>query len=136
MFQDLKKGAPIYRLRWRFDYHNKPSVKGLWTSSACAAWSVNKDKLSRASIEAKDIRTAELKTLAACDGHDFVNFKWYGFVKSPLLGPEAYGQFRSTPIGLILQTRELDVLYLVDGSFGTKQRTIEDKAYNYAGFGK
>ena len=134
MYQDLGKGVPKYRLRWRFDFaNNKPSVRGMWNSAHSPAWSVNKEHLIRASIEGKEIATGRTITLAACDGHDFVNFKWHAFIKHMR---NQTGNFPAIPIGLILQTRTLDVLYLADGSFGTKQRTEADKRYNYAGFGK
>ena len=97
------------------------------------AWSTNKECLVCAQIEGKDIHTREVITLAACEGHEFVNMKWYAAFKS---GFFATGKFPGSIIGMIMQTRELDVLYLIDGNHATKIRTGEDKKFHYAGFGK
>ena len=121
---------PKYLLRWRFDFADKPTRYGIWNNPQGKAWAVNKDGLIMASIEGKDIMTREVKTLVACDGHEFVNFKWHAIVKG--MG----GRLPARPIGMILQTREMDVLMLMNGDHATKQRTEYDKNFNYAGFGK
>ncbi len=123
-----------YLLRWRFDFLNKPSVKGIWLSSHAPAWRVNKDGLIRAAVEGKDIRTRDVRTLAACDGHEFVNFKWHAIISHPVVGGS--GDYPGVPIGLILQTRSQDVLTLIDGRHAIKDRTQLDKEFHYAGFGK
>ena len=131
-------GEQKYLLRWRFDFLGKPSKFGMWNApgptkhgAALKAWATNKENLVAASIEGKDIYSREVKTLAACEGHNFVNMKWYAaiFYKTP-------GNYPGKPIGMILQTRDLDVLYLIDGQYATKDRTAQDKEFNYAGFGK
>lgn len=132
-------GAKKYLLRWRFDFANSPTRMGMWNSTgpsqhgAQMAWSTNKENMVLAQIEGKDIYTNETKTLVACEGHNFVNMKWYAAISC---GSFNRGQYPGQIIGLILQTREQDVLYLVDGRYGVKNRTEQDKNFNYAGFGK
>lgn len=135
----MKIGKPKWLMRWRFDFANKPSKFGMWNSpgprqhGAHAAWSTNKEGLVRASIEGKDIYTREVRTLVACDGHNFVNMKWHAEIRHSV---GAYGHFPGKPIGMILQTRDEDVLYLMDGQWGRRPRTAQDQDFNYAGFGK
>ena len=135
----MNLGKPKYHLRWRFDFSNKPSRFGLWDSSgpsqhtAYNAWSTNKDGLIRAAIEGKGIVTRNIRVLVACDGHNFCNLKWFAMIST---GMGQYGSFAGRPVGMILQTRDLDVLYLKDGQSFTKDRTQGDKDFNYAGFGK
>lgn len=129
-------GLPKYLLRWRFDFAGKPSKIGMWNSDHSKAWAINKDGLVRAAIEGKDIQTREILTLAACDGHDFCNFKWHGFIKHGSIGHGKTAQFRPTLVGLILQTSDLDVMIMMNGEAMTKQRTEYDKQFNYAGYGK
>lgn len=133
-------GKPKYLLRWRFDFANKPTRFGMWNSSgpsqhgAHMAWSTNKEGLVLAQIEGKDILSREVRTLVACDGHEFVNMKWYAVIKHGL--QNFAGAYPGRLIGMILQTREMDVLYLMDGRHATKSRTEGDKKFNYAGFGR
>lgn len=132
-------GKPKFLLRWRFDFSDGKTKYGMWNSvgpkqhGAQMAWSTNKENLISAQIEGKDIHTREVKTLVACDGHDFVNMKWFSAFRS---GVFATGRFQSNIIGMIMQTRELDVCFLIDGNHGTKKRTEYDKNFHYAGFGK
>jgi len=121
---------PKYLLRWRFDFVDKPTRLGMWNSPTGTAWNVNKEGIVAASIEGKNILTREVITLVQCEGHEFVNFKWHAIIKGHT------GRFPARPIGMILQTRELDILMLMNGDHRTEQRTEDDKKYNYAGFGK
>ena len=73
-----------YRLRWRFDYANGTTAKGMWhlpqgNPEGQAAIAYNTSVI-RASIEGEDCETFEVMIMAECDGHDFVSLKWMKLV--------------------------------------------------------
>lgn len=125
-----------YRVRWRFDFHSKPSKWGQWSNPGDiekeGAWRVNKDGLSRASIEQECIQTFKITTVAECDGHDFVNFEWKDI---EIFSPNGFKVGKAL-VGLTLVTRETAVTCLVNGAQSVNQRSEYDKKFHYAGFGK
>lgn len=121
------------RLRWRFDFHNKPSRFGQWSRPASrnedmAAFQ-NAEGLLRASIEAQNVETNEIVTAAECDGHDFCNFQWVS---------AAFGFTGATAkiVGLAMSTSDEICTVYVDGSTSCKERSDDDKKYHYATYGR
>lgn len=71
---------PKHLVRWRLDFADGSYKAGLWSSpgdhdSAKASKNLRSD-LVRASIEAKDFLTREIKILVQCLASDFMEFKW------------------------------------------------------------
>lgn len=134
----LLRDTGIYlRLRWRFDFHGKNPKIGQWSRDADReeekAAFVNKTGLVRAAIETKSIMPPyDVRTIAECDGWDFVNFKWFTVAASL----NARGPVRHETIGLILVTREIETVVYRNGETVVRSRTAEDKQFHYAGFGR
>jgi len=128
-----------YDLRWRFDYLNRPTKKGKWSSPGNSpelqAWRQNKENIVRACIEGQDVETQQVVILAECDGHDFINFQW-----------EAVAIFRDASLkfgkpmhalsGLKLITREKEVSVNSAGQVVSRSRTNIEKKINFATFGR
>ena len=122
-----------YRLRWRFDFHNKPTKIGQWCRPADRqsdmACFQNGEGLVRASIEAQDVHTQEINTIAECDGHDFCNFQWvsaaWGFMAS-----------RVKIVGISLITRDVRCTVYVDGKTVVEDRTEDDKNFHFETYGR
>jgi len=110
--------APLYRLRWRFDFVNKKSKYGGWNSMSTQpvdmAAFVDKTGLLRASIETESISTYALKTMAEIDGHKYVSCSWKAAASSPSF---LAGSFKTcgSVIGLTMYTEDLEVTVFVDG---------------------
>ena len=73
-----------YRLRWRFDYANGATKRGMWhlpqgNPEGQAAIAYNTSVI-RAFIEGEDCETFEVVVMAECDGHDLVSLKWMKLV--------------------------------------------------------
>jgi hypothetical protein len=95
------------------------------------AYFQNKEGLVRASVEGKDILTREIKTLAECDGWDYVNFQWMAELR---MRSDGYGT--SQHVGLKLVTRDFWIEVYARGNVLRVPRTEEDKNYHYATFGR
>lgn len=122
-----------FRLRWRFDFHGKPTRIGQWSRPAdrledMAAFQ-NSEGLARASIEAQDVVTQETVTVAECDGSDFCNFQWVSAMWG-LAGSHA------KIVGLTLVTRDQRCTVYVNGETAVDDRTDEDKSFHYATYGR
>jgi hypothetical protein len=67
------------RLRWRFEYVDKPTKYGGWDylgdDPLLAAWRQSRDGLLMAILEAKSMDGTILKVVE-CPGADFCNFQW------------------------------------------------------------
>lgn len=129
-----------YRVRWRFDFHSKPAKYGMWSNPGDiekeGAWKVNKDGLSRASIEQECLHTFNVTTVAECDGHDFVNFEWADIETFGMAPSGAIAKTGKALVGLTLVTRETAVTCLVNGDQFVNSRSEFDKKFHYAGFGR
>lgn len=128
-----------YVLRWRYDYSNAPAKYGIWSrpgnTPEVQAWRQNKEGLVRASIEAKDISTKEQRTLAECDGWNFVNFQWIAVASTPALFKGSVTPLTRL-VGLKLMTRESMVEVYDTGEIKVLPRSEEDKTFHYATFGR
>jgi len=79
MNQIEKDFANRWLFRWGFDFHSKPTRKGLWNSPSNnpqdMASFVNKDGLVLAYVEGKNFLTKEIKVFFDMAGQDFINFE-------------------------------------------------------------
>lgn len=80
---------PFYRLRWRFDFYNKPTKYGGWNAArqsnqADMAAFVDKTGLVRASIEGEKVGAWTVETLLECDGTDYASMEWNMAAKVPV----------------------------------------------------
>lgn len=119
-----------YKLRWRYDFAQRPSRHGMWslpaqTTEDMAAFQ-NKEGLIRASIEGQDVRTSEIKTFAECDGWDFLNFQWIAARFGLYVGADKI-------VGIKLITRNLNIAVFANGEILQNPRTLN---INFATFGK
>ena len=125
--------TPRYRLRWRFDFAQKPTKFGIWNGAgnpSDGAWKVNKDGLVRAAVEGEDIFTYETRLLAEVQGSDYATCEWDAYTRIP-------GFYKSTqPInprvyiaGMSLVSREERLTVFVDGTIGRRPLTDEEKQF-------
>lgn len=126
----------MYLLRWRFDYLDRPSKMGQWSRPATLetdmAFFQNKEGVIRCSVEGKDVVSREVKTLAECEGWDYVNFQWMALLRN-----NGNGQAFLDHVGLKLITREFWIeVYAKNGLVRKLQRDEEDKNFHYATFGR
>ena len=128
-----------YELRWRFDYAGRPSKYGKWSSPGTTpelqAWTHNKEGLARASIEGWNVLTQEIKTLAECDGWNFVNFQWMAVAMTPA---SAVGIAKPVHalVGLKIVTRDDDLVVLASGDAEIVPRPEAEKKLHFATFGR
>lgn len=130
----------FFDMRWRFDFAGRPSVYGKWSSPTITAWDKQKEGVVRAVVEGKNRADGEVKVLAECDGHDFVNFKWMvlaattikmtGKVMGPI-PPPIHGL-----VGMQLVTREWDYRVFPSGKVERAPRDAAERQINYATFGR
>jgi len=130
----------FYRVRWRFDYLNRPSTYGIWNVPGPAANQAcfqNKEGMIRASIEGEDVKTREIKALAECDGHDFRNFQWMA-VGRMLHMPRAGESMKplTNLVGMKLLTTNDE--YRVYGTGAVEKVPLPEshKMINFATYGK
>jgi len=139
MRSPFKPKEARYVLRWRFDYHDKPSAKGMWSKTTNnpvdQAWNKNNNP-SRVKIEAKDLDTKQVRVLVDCIGEDFRNFAWLaagriggGFIHGSVV---PFTQL----VGLEMWTRNKRIQVYNTGEILVKELTESDKNMNLATYGK
>lgn len=130
---EIKKS--LYLLRWRFDFVGRASVFGMWNSPVNTAWNQNREGLTRASIEGKDVLTKQTVTLVECDGHDFRNFQWLAIAR---VNPGMRGSVSPVPehIGLKILTTNEEVSVLVTGQCARRTLSEPEKGIQFATFGR
>jgi hypothetical protein len=127
----------VGRLRWRFDFSDgRPAKWGGWNYRTQRpeemAVFVNKEGLTKASVEAEHPETFQILTVAECPGADFVNFAWMDTWHGNVNGGGSYQKIA----GLKMVTRETEVEVYCTGEMRVVPRTEEDKKFHYAGFGR
>ena len=138
---DQRREAPatvFWDMRWRFDFAGRPSIYGKWSSPSVTAHDKNKEGLVRAAVEGKDRVTGEIKALAECDGHDFVNFQWLATANVPRPMGKWEGDVKPVHrlMGMKLVTRNFQFFVMPDGDVVLQQRTEAEKKMNFATFGR
>lgn len=112
------------RLRWRFDFSDRPSKFGQWNYASQAdlkamAAFVKKDGLVRASIESEKVGSWSIRTMFECDGHEYASTEWMTaasipvFTKKTVIRP---GQM----IGLSILTATHKTTVFIDGQVRTR----------------
>lgn len=128
-----------YDLRWRFDFAGRPSRYGKWSnpgkSDELKACYQNKEGLVRAAIEGQHVVTQQVKTLAECDGHDFVNFQWMAVAMMPV-GLIGKAQPVHALVGMKIITRDVELCVTADGALLRRVRPEAEKRLNFATFGR
>lgn len=116
--------TPFMRLRWRFDFADRPSKYGQWNYAsqddvkAMAAF-VNKTGLIRASIESEKVASWSIRTMFECDGHEYASMEWVSAASIPLFDKKSYirpGQM----IGLSILTATRKTTVYIDGQIKTR----------------
>ena len=129
-----------FLLRWRYDFSDGKVIAGMWSNpgknQANQAWFHNKEGMIRASIEAKDLATSLISTVAECKGEDFRNFQWMAAAKVKPLGIGGEYSPQSTILGLRLLTRNNAVEAFVNGTGNTRPLTEGEKKIEFATYGK
>lgn len=126
----------IFRLRWRYDFKNRPSKAGQWDKDASIegekACRQHREGLTRAVIEGKHKESLAVMPIVDCDGQDFVNFQWMMEYR----GNSKTGQGFHRHVGLELLTRKDCISVFFDGRIVKTPRSPEDMAFNYEIFGR
>lgn len=128
-------GQQPWRLRWCFDYVNKPTVRGVWNAQidgepSASAFMQSKNGLLYAAIEAQDRDKTKVLRVSECNHEDFCNFEWIATAKVPGF---AKVDVVPTPviIGIKLITRYSEIAVYVDGAVETKAREYEDNLFHF-----
>jgi hypothetical protein len=118
---------PTYRLRWRFDYVNRPSKVGMWLFASNKpeemACFQNTEGLLRAAVECESLLTWKTEIVVECDGHDFVEFRWVNAVSVNPLALQGSVTSPGTLVGLELITKSKRATCLVNGKFSVRDLT-------------
>jgi hypothetical protein len=121
-----------YRLRWRFDFRDRPTRRGPWDGGSDraedSAWAVPKDGLLRAVVEAEDRETFQTFTAAAVEGQDYATAQWEIHSRIPGLGVHRVMTPRPVVHGLSLLTRDERVTVLVSGEVRRRPLTPDERA--------
>lgn len=112
---------------------SSPGPKG---DNATKAWCNNKEGLTLAAVEAKNIETKETKIIVACDGHDFVNFEWMNVASLNPIGLKGSVIPLTRLIGLTLVTRDSKYKVFHNGTVEKTERSEDEKKINFATFGR
>lgn len=109
-------------VRWHFDYAGRAAKFGAWTDpgncDSTTAWKQTKNGLVRAAIVARDRMTRKIYTIAECDGHEFVEFRWISCASLPMTPRSLAGQtvkFVGSINGMTLVTPKEKVHVYVNG---------------------
>lgn len=120
------------RLRWRFEYVDKPTKYGGWDYTGddplLSAWRQSKDGLLMAILEAKTPNSVILK-MVECPGADFCNFQWE--MEARMRG----GQLAHRQVGLTLVSRTHRYTIFINGKVQVSERKKDDLDNHYA-YGK
>lgn len=120
----------MYLLRWRFDFASRPTKCGMWnnpgTNNVDKACFQNKEGLTWARIEGKNISTREVKVLAEISGQDFLNFQWMAQRRLKSGETELLG------IKILSRYNEVEV----DMSGAVKVKKLSNGNVNFATFGR
>lgn len=124
----------FYRLRWKFEFLNKPTKIGCWDLASDrpedAAWRVDKTGLVRAVVEGEDMVTCEQKELLEVFGDEYVSCTGEVFSRVPGGG---FIDRTVTPVahlyGVSFLTRSEKITVLRDGTIERRDLTDEEKQF-------
>lgn len=113
---------PIYRLRWRFDFIDRPSKFGIWNGASNnfsdSAAAVNKSGLIRAIIEGEKTGDWVVRPLLEMDGHAYVTSQWVRLANaSQLMSSDVQkASLPSSLVGLSFLSSDKKYTVYVDGT--------------------
>ena len=120
------------RLRWRFEYSNKPAKYGGWDYTGndenLSAWRQPREGLVAAILEAKTPEGIVLK-MVDCPGVDFCNFQW------EMEARMSSGHMAYRHVGLTLISRTHRYTIYCNGKIEVKERKSDDFDSQYS-YGK
>lgn len=120
------------RLRWRFEYVNKPAKYGGWdyqgNDEHLSAWRQSRDGLLAAILEAKT-QDGIILRMVECPGSDFCNFQW------EMEAGMGTGQMIYRHVGLTLVSRTHRYTIYCNGQIEVTDRSQDDHDNHYA-YGK
>lgn len=131
-----------YLLRWRFDFQTGGSRFGLWSQTgnleSDGAWRQLRAGLEvkRAYIEGKHYVSGVIRTLAECDGHDFVMFEWMANAFFDPFSVRGNKTPYTSIAGLSMVCREKIISVMTDGLANIRDRPTAHKNLNFATYGK
>lgn len=135
MIVGLKKRL---RLRWKFEYSDKPSKYGMWDTSGQVpeeqAWFQSKENLTYAVIEGKDVESGRVIRLFGIQGADFCCFEWCATSSMAGLAKPGIGQqLNSVVIGLKIIARDKNIFVYCDGQIKIENRYDQesDKLFHF-----
>lgn len=128
-------GKPPFRFRWVFDFHDKPSRRGVWNyhdpdDLHTNAWLQNLNGLAYAGIEAQDSDKIGIMRFVTCEAKDFCSFAWIGTAK---VGGFVKGQHSPQTFitGMTLLARDVKITGYASGEISIEKRTLEDKFLHF-----
>lgn len=123
--QQKKNDGKTFRLRWRLEFANKPTIYGRWNhfSQDSNVWAIDKSGLLFAIIEAEDCETFDIIKVIECVGQDFRQFCWTSFT---VVGSTQSFDYRSH-CGLSMLCRDFFVTAFLNGTTHVKKLEDEDK---------
>lgn len=120
------------RLRWKFEYVNKPVKYGGWDYNGddpnLSAWRQNREGLLMAILEAKTPDGVVL-SMVECPGADFCNFQWEMEARMS----NNHMTYRNVGLSLVSRTNKYTIY--ANGKIEVKARKDGDKDNFYA-YGK
>lgn len=121
-----------YRLRWKFEFSNKPPKIGVWDLTSKnivdAAWHVDKANLVRALIEGETLRTQQKSVLFECYGPDYVSCQGENFAAASLYFSGS-SKLRQFIYGISFLTRTEKVTVVKDGTLTRRPLTEAEKQF-------
>jgi hypothetical protein len=116
------------RLRWRFEYADKPAKYGGWDylgdDPGLSAWRQPREGMVMAILEAKTSDGVILQ-LVECPGQDFCNFQWE--MEARLNA----GSLAHRHVGLTLVSRSYRYTVFVNGNTNAEPRKESDRDNQY-----
>jgi hypothetical protein len=124
----ITQQANKLRLRWRFEYAQKPSKYGIWDYTGQdeenAAWRLSREGLLYAIIEGKSPEGIIIPVIE-CPSSEFCNFQWE---MEATLGGKSISH---KVIGLSLVSRSHKYTVFSNGQVDVKERNTSDSDNNY-----
>jgi len=128
--------APLFRLRWRFEFHDGRAPKyGIWNGASGrkedSAAFVDKTNLLWAIVEGEKVGAWTVKEFFRVSGADYFHAKWDGAVLAPAFVKESY---KAAPniIGLTMLTRNNAYTALVNGKVLQRKITQDERSIRLA----
>jgi hypothetical protein len=112
---------PLYKLRWRFEYHNgRVDRVGCWNGTDVDANKHNyqpKDGLLWATCEGEKIGAWTIKPFVRVNGQDYFTIRWFAATTAPTFLGDSRDSYKLRPdiLGLCIYTRYNVYTTLVDG---------------------